>query len=102
MSDPLAQARYVSIETVRKNGTKATTPVWIAELGDKLVFTTNADTWKVRRIGNDPSVRLASCDARGNNAGEYHPGTARIDEGSRPPDARCNRSGGLSPTRSRC
>ena len=78
MPHPLAEARYVSIETVRKNGTKAATPVWIAPLEGKLVFTTNADSWKVRRIRNNPSVRLASCDARGNKPGEYHSGTARI------------------------
>ena len=79
MSD-LAAEKYVSIETVRKNGTKAATPVWIARLGDKLVFTTNADTWKVKRIRNNPAVRLAPCDMRGDDVGTYQAGTARIVE----------------------
>ncbi len=71
---------YVSIETVRKNGTKAATPVWIAPLDGKLVFTTNGDSWKVKRMRNNTSVRLAPCDARGNDVGTYLSGTARIVE----------------------
>ncbi|MCP4805154.1 MAG: PPOX class F420-dependent oxidoreductase [Proteobacteria bacterium] len=73
---------YVSIETVRKNGTKAATPVWIAPLNGKAVFTTNGDSWKVKRIRNNPSVRLAPCDMKGENVGTYLCGTARILEGA--------------------
>lgn len=76
----LAEERYVSIETVRKNGTKAATPVWIAPLDGKLVFTTNDDTWKVKRIRRNAAVRLAPCDARGDDVGTYVQGTARIIE----------------------
>jgi len=79
MSD-LGEERYVSIETVRKNGSKAATPVWIARLDGKLVFSTNADTWKVKRIRNNPSIRLAPCDMKGDNVGTYQDGTARIVE----------------------
>ena len=78
----LADERYVSIRTNRKNGSHAATPVWIAPLDGKLVFTTNADTWKVKRIRRDPKVALAPCDSRGGSVGTYVTGTARILEGA--------------------
>ncbi len=61
MSIPLADERYVSLETVRKNGTKAETPVWVTELDGALVVITDADSWKVKRIRRNPNVRLAPC-----------------------------------------
>ncbi len=81
MPHALASEKYVSIETVRKNGQKKATPVWIADLDGKLVFVTNDDSWKVKRMRNNPAVRLAPCDVKGGNVGEYVAGTARIIEG---------------------
>jgi uncharacterized protein len=76
----LADESYVSIETVRKNGSTKATPVWIAPLNGKLVFTTNGDSWKVKRMRNNASVRLAPCDMKGENVGTYQSGTAVIHD----------------------
>lgn len=81
MSHPLVAEKYVSIETVRKNGEKKATPVWIADLDGKLVFVTNSDSWKVKRMRANPAVRLAPCDMKGDNVGTYVAGTARVLEG---------------------
>jgi uncharacterized protein len=81
MSHPLVSEKYVSIETVRKNGEKKATPVWSADLDGKLVFVTNSDSWKVKRMRVNPAVRLAPCDMKGDNVGTYVAGTARILEG---------------------
>ncbi len=82
MAHPIAAHEYVSIETVRKNGSRAATPIWIAPLGDQVVMVTNADTWKVKRLRNNPALRLAECNANGKKIlGDWVEGTAVILEG---------------------
>jgi PPOX class probable F420-dependent enzyme len=72
MSDgtPLDRAEYVSFGSYRKNGTLVPTPVWIAPLDGKLVVFTLRETYKVKRVRNNPRVRLAQCDVRGKLLGE--------------------------------
>jgi PPOX class probable F420-dependent enzyme len=54
-------------------------PVWIAPLDDKLVMYTDARTYKVKRIMNNPRVRMARCNASGKKIlGPWYEGTARI------------------------
>ncbi|MEU5399932.1 PPOX class F420-dependent oxidoreductase [Streptomyces sp. NPDC005963] len=60
-----AAARYLSVTTFRKNGTGVATPVWFAEDGGKLYAWTRTDSWKVKRLRNDPRVVVSVCDARG-------------------------------------
>ncbi|MEZ5239775.1 MAG: PPOX class F420-dependent oxidoreductase [Microthrixaceae bacterium] len=77
----IGEEKYVSITTLTAKGAEKRTPVWIAELADGRVgFTTAADSWKVRRIRRNPSVRLQPCDMRGRvNAGSAPvAGTAEI------------------------
>jgi PPOX class probable F420-dependent enzyme len=63
----IADEKYVALTTFRKNGERKTTPIWVADLGDgTLGFTTSKDSWKVKRIGNDPRVELQPSDSRGN------------------------------------
>ena len=55
----IADENYVALTTFRKNGERKNTPIWIADLGDGTIgFTTSKDSWKVKRIGNDPRVEL--------------------------------------------
>jgi uncharacterized protein len=88
MQHPLASEEYVSLETVRKNGSKAARPIWIAPVGNKLVVVTQSDSWKVKHIRNNPSVRLATCNASGGDVGEYIEATARVIEGEAMADAK--------------
>jgi PPOX class probable F420-dependent enzyme len=62
--DP-ARETYVSLATFRRDGREVRTAVWIAGAGGKLYVYTNGTSWKVKRLRNDPRVRLAACDARG-------------------------------------
>lgn len=80
MSKNLAEERYVSIETVRKNGTTKATPIWIAPLDGKLVAVTDPTSWKIKRIRNNPAVRLAPCNMKGEDVGEYRAGTALVHD----------------------
>lgn len=67
MAEPFdpARARYVSLASFRRDGREVRTPVWIAGEGKRLYVYTNVKSGKVKRIRNDPRVRLAACDARG-------------------------------------
>jgi uncharacterized protein len=62
----IATNKYVSLTTFTKAGEPKPLPVWIVELADGRVgFTTSGDSWKVKRIRNDPRVTLRPCDQRG-------------------------------------
>ncbi|MFG1706368.1 PPOX class F420-dependent oxidoreductase [Nonomuraea sp. M3C6] len=62
----LGTEQYVSVTTYRRDGTPVATPVWVAQDGDAVVFWTPADSWKIKRIRNNPEVSVAGCDLRGN------------------------------------
>lgn len=77
--DTLADERYVSITTFRRDGSPASTPVWVvSDDPHRLLVATGAGTWKVRRIKRDPHVRIAACDARGKVRGEAVAGIAHL------------------------
>ncbi len=70
--------QYLSIESFRKDGRGVRTPVWFAE-GDGVFYVyTLADSYKVKRIRNNPRIRIAPCDARGGVKGEWVEATATI------------------------
>jgi PPOX class probable F420-dependent enzyme len=75
----LASRRYVSLTTRRRDGSLASTPVWVvSDDGERLLVWTGAGTWKVRRIRRDPHVLVAACDFRGRERGPRLEGRARI------------------------
>lgn len=61
----VAQGKYVSLTTFRKDGTPVATPIWFAVDGDELVMWTRADSWKVKRLRRNTRVLVAPCDVRG-------------------------------------
>jgi uncharacterized protein len=70
--------RYLSLATFRKTGVAIYTPIWFAEEADKLYFMTNSKLGKVKRIRNNPQVKIAPCTMRGKITGPEFPATARI------------------------
>lgn len=69
--------KYLNLESYRRNGQGVRTPLWFAEDNGALYFYTLADSYKVKRIGANPRVRVAPCDMRGNVEGEWVDATAR-------------------------
>jgi uncharacterized protein len=69
--------KYISVETYRKTGDAVRTPVWFVEENGELFFRTDSDTGKMKRIRNNPHVRIAACDIRGKVTGEWVEGEAR-------------------------
>lgn len=74
----LSTGKYLSLTTFKKSGDAVATPVWVAREGDHLFVTTRADSWKVKRLRNNPEVLLAPCDMRGNLTGEQVKGTGEV------------------------
>ena len=70
--------RYLSLATFRKTGVPVYTPIWFAEDDDKLYFMTNAKLGKVKRIRNNPQVKIAPCTIRGKITGPEFSASARI------------------------
>ena len=78
---PFAGQSYLNIETVRKNGTPVATPVWFAEAEGILYVYSLAESGKMKRIRNNPRVRIAPCDIRGKVTGAWVAAAARLIEG---------------------
>ena len=76
--ETLAEARYINLETYRKNGTAVQTPVWTARVGEELVIFTNGNSYKVKRLRRNQNVRVAPCGVRGALKGPWHDGSGRI------------------------
>lgn len=74
----LAGHQYISLVTFRKDGTPVPTPVWFAQVGDRLYVTTDADSGKVKRLRNNPQVTVAPCTVRGDLLGEAVPAVGRL------------------------
>jgi len=96
MLDGVAQfvwAKYLNLETFRKTGIGVRTPVWFAQdvLQSAPAITvfyiySEAGAGKVKRIRNNPNVRIAPCTMRGDARGVWINGCARIcgdDEAAR-------------------
>ena len=77
----------LNLETFRKTGVGVRTPVWFAQdvlhgVPTITVFYiySETDTGKVKRIRNNPKVRVAPCTMRGDVRGAWIDGRARICE----------------------
>jgi PPOX class probable F420-dependent enzyme len=70
--------KYISLATFRKTGVPVYTPIWFAEEGDRLYFMTGSKLGKVKRLRNNPQVKIAPCTIRGRITGPEFAATARI------------------------
>src|SRR5713226_6670412 len=82
--------KYLCLETFRKNGQGVRTPVWFAASPEnaggtsetKFYIYTLPDSGKVKRIRNNPQVRVAPCTIRGKIRGEWVEAEGGIADGS--------------------
>src|SRR5260370_1826563 len=78
--------KYLSLETFKKSGDGVKTPVWFAadpsaslDSNDaKLYVYTIGVSGKVKRVRNNPRVKIAPCDMRGNGLGGWMDARAQI------------------------
>jgi len=81
VSDVLSQfagKKCISIETYRKTGDPVRTPVWFIEENGELFVRTDSHTGKIKRIRNNPRVRVAPCSMSGTVKGAWVDGEARM------------------------
>ncbi|HLK32973.1 MAG TPA: PPOX class F420-dependent oxidoreductase [Terriglobales bacterium] len=84
----LTGKKYLSLATFRKNGRPVRTPLWFAEQDGKLYVMTRSDSWKYKRIRNNPRVLVAPCTMRGRITGPDTEAHVRILEPEEFPMAR--------------
>lgn len=73
--------KYISLETFKKNGQGVKTPVWFVLHNGAFYIYTEADSWKVKRIRNNPRVRVAACTMRGSVKGPWLDARASFVDG---------------------
>ena len=78
---PFGDQKYISLETFKKNGEGVKTPVWFVLHANAFYVYTEADSWKVKRVRNNPRVRVAVCSMRGDIKGPWLDATASLVEG---------------------
>jgi PPOX class probable F420-dependent enzyme len=82
--------KYLNLETFRKSGEGVRTPIWFAaepatsldSPAAKLYVYTVGNTGKMKRMRNNPRVRIAPCDMRGKVLGEWVDANAEIVTGA--------------------
>jgi PPOX class probable F420-dependent enzyme len=81
--------KYLNLETFKRSGDGVKTPVWFAadptvpldSSGAKLFAYTIGVSGKVKRVRNNPRVRIAPCDMKGRVLGDWVDARAEIVTG---------------------
>ncbi|RDJ32290.1 MAG: PPOX class F420-dependent oxidoreductase [Crenarchaeota archaeon] len=74
----LEDEKYINLETYKKDETPVKTPVWFVVDGEKLYVITRESTGKVKRLANNPKIKLAACSFSGNVHGDWFSGVATL------------------------
>jgi len=80
-NDPVAavaRAKCLALTTFKRDGTAVATPIWFNVIDGKILVTTPASSWKVKRVTNNPKVTFATCTQRGKVTGPVFTGSARV------------------------
>ena len=78
---PLVQftnQKYLNLETYRKSGDVVRTPVWFVEENGVLFVRTTNGSGKVKRVKNNPKVRVVPCEVYGQPVSEWVAGWAEL------------------------
>ena len=72
------EGKYLSLTSHRRDGTPVATPVWFVTENGRLLVSTDAGSYKVKRIRRNPTVSIAACTASGRLRGETVEARAEI------------------------
>jgi PPOX class probable F420-dependent enzyme len=72
------KTNYINLETYRKNGISVITPVWFVIEGKNFFVITKSSTGKIKRLRNNPNIRISPCDFRGKVKGKWLNGLATL------------------------
>ncbi|MBL4889199.1 MAG: PPOX class F420-dependent oxidoreductase [Candidatus Lindowbacteria bacterium] len=71
--------KYINLATYRKNGLEVQTPIWFIVVDGIIYVFTKSDAWKIKRIRNNSTVKIALCTISGTVTGEWSEGRAEVD-----------------------
>ena len=74
----LADAEFMLLTTFRQAGKPVPTPVWFAQLGDRLYVTTLGQAGKAKRLRANGRAWVAPCTAIGQILGPGHAAQGRV------------------------
>lgn len=74
----LRSYKYINLATYRRNGQEVLTPLWFAEKDGRVYAMTRSDSWKYKRMRNNPRVWMAPSTMRGRILGPKIEAVARI------------------------
>lgn len=70
---------FSRLTTFRQSGTPVGVPIWQAADSQHIYMFTEADSWKVKRLRNNPRIEITTCNWRGVlDGGATWTGTARV------------------------
>jgi uncharacterized protein len=70
--------QFMCLTTFRKSGEAVPTPVWFAQVDEKVYVMTQAAAGKVKRIRHNAMVEVTPCTVRGELLGEAAEAMARV------------------------
>ena len=63
--EKLKTAKHILLETYRKNNQSVRTPVWFVQNNSQIYVITRDKTGKVKRLRNNPNIKVAMCTFTG-------------------------------------
>jgi len=73
----VAKSKYILLTTFTKDGRPKPTAIWGVPNDGKLLISTDAGSWKTKRINNTPRVTIQKCGMLGKPKGEPVEAVAR-------------------------
>ena len=65
MRAELDKSKYIAFVSYRKDGTPVSTAVWVVPFEDGYAFTTDPDSWKIKRVLSNADVTVQASNVRG-------------------------------------
>jgi PPOX class probable F420-dependent enzyme len=78
--ESLLNEKYINLQTLRKNGTVVSTPVWFVLKDNTIFIRTGASSGKIKRIRNNNEIRISICDIKGNIKGRVYNAIANFEK----------------------
>ncbi len=70
--------KYVNLETYKRNGQAVLTPVWFVMDAETIYIRTDMNSGKVKRIKNNPNIRVTPSGPRGQLRGKWMEGQMKM------------------------
>ena len=70
--------KYINLETYRRNGQAVRTTVWFVMDAGTIYIRTDMNSGKVKRIKNNPNIRITPSGARGQPKGKWIEGKIKM------------------------